>query len=737
MIPLFHFPFASRVRVLSLALTLQWILAATVYSQLQRATLGVATEIRSAKNSQGLVAGDFDGDGLADLASYNERQVLIEFQTKDSTLWYPSDPNLDAGKITKVLAAHCNSDKMSDLIVVDGKASVIRIVLARHGHEFYVHSSIKFKDEIPEILVADVNNDSKNDLLIFGKRESGISVYLGSGGGGFAKSTVWLPQKSFSSVSVIDFNADKFNDLIAVDWLNNELNIAKAFGKMKFSEPTVIRYENEPHLIDAAPMDEDSLPDIVVTFVNSSEIRILTGNNSGQFDNHSTFYARTPADRLFLADMNSDGTNDILLFSLEMHGLTIFLNEATRMVSQPEEFSCGRDPHEIVLFPHQKTNLMNIAFVEKGSSIIRIFHNNSVSLSMPSEIAYAIGRGAGSVLSFDMIGNNRVDVAVLEKQSQAISFFPNQENGMLNGKFSIPVSIEGVNMQYAIKNGEKSYFIVTNPTGDAVAVTEFNSKTYEHTSYTVPVPNNSELLLRYVDKTSKMLNFFLLSGDQNTKQTSIARFTQIAPTRFIEQTIISRFEPPLVSATIGDFDNDNDYDIAFLGKNAGRGMLELRTIIRDESSKTLQPHLDFAMKMQEFPHVLMWNADITGDGYPDLIFNLLQPINQLQIALSGSNQKFQEPKFRLRIPVNVKSRSQLKLVDVNGDKRTDIVLNNSLTKEIQVFWGAGNGTFPTVNRLIGSEGVGGFTLADLDNDNFQELIVSDSLNGLLKIFPLK
>ncbi len=708
-----------------------------MYSQVQRSTLGIVREIRSVKSPHGLFTGDFNGDGISDLGSYNENQILLQIQSNDSAMWHASTVQLGEGNITKIIPINCNNDKITDLIVMDGKTSSMRVYIGKFDFQFFIRAKIQFKDEIPEVAITDINNDGKSDILIYGKRESGITVYLGNGGGGFPKSQTLLPQKSFSFVTVADMNDDHLNDIVAVDWLDNELNLAVAYGKMKFAEPIVMKFESEPKLVATTRIDSDAVEDIVVSFASQRELFVMKGNGSGEFSLSQAIKTRTVPDQLAIADMNVDGRNDILYFTHDRRGMSIWLNEENGLFSQQEEFSCGRHPHDMVILSSIRSDTLGVAFVDSLNSVIRIMDNIRSGSLPDQETNYAIGLEPNNVLSFDMIGNDRTDLAIMNKESQAISLFMNMGNGTLSGQLSIPVGIRASTVQYAIKEKSTSYFIGLSQEDEKVSITEFNSESFQHTSYTVPVQANSELLARYVDKSSKYLNFFLLSPEQENQRTSVVEYSQIAPTRFVQQTIISRFEPPLVGLTMGDFDKDGDYDISFLGKNITRGWLELRTITHNESTKTEQPRLDFVLNMKDFPTALLWNADVTGDGYPDLIINLQQPANELLVSVNGSQQKFLQPKFQSRIPVNVSSRSQLKVLDVNGDRRMDIVINNSLTKEIQVFWGSGNGNFQTVSRLISSEGVAGFTLADLYNDNGQELVVTDSLNGWLKIITFK
>ena len=731
------YSFLYRVRVVSLALTIQFILTATMYSQVQRSTLGIVREIRSVKNPHGLFTGDFNGDGIADLGSYNENQILLQIQSTDSAMWHAVSIQLAEKNITKIIPINCTNDKITDLIIVDGKASSMRVYVGKYDYQFFSRAKIQFKDEVPEIAVSDINNDGKNDILIYGKRESGVTIYLGNVSGSFAKPMTLFPQKSFSFVTTADMNDDHVTDILAVDWLDNDLNIAMAYGKMKFAEPIVMKFENEPKFIEPTRINSDAVTDIVVSFAAQKELFVMKGNGSGEFNLSQSLKTHAVPDQLFTIDMNADGQQDIVYFNNELRGLSIWLNEEDGKFSHEEEFSGGVHPRDMVIISAPQPDIRGVAFVDSINSVVRVMENIRSLDVQEQETNYAVGLEPTTVLSFDMVGNDQTDLTVLNKESQAIALFMNLGMGELSGQLSIPIGIRGSTLQYALKEKNISYFIALSKADEQVSITEFNSETFQHKSYSVPVPLNSELLARYVDKSTKYLNFYLLSPEPENQRTSVVAYTQIAPTRFVQQTMISRFEPPLVGITMGDFNKDGSNEIAFLGKNVTKGWLELRAITRDETTKTMQPRLDFVLNMRDFPTALLWNSDLTGDGYPDLIINLQYPANQLLVSVNGNQQKFLQPKFQSMIPVNVTSRSQLKVLDVNGDHRQDIVLNNSLTKEIQVFWGSGNGNFQTVSRLISSAGATGFTFADLLNDGTQDLVVTDSLNGWLKIITLK
>ncbi|MBI3192986.1 MAG: VCBS repeat-containing protein, partial [Ignavibacteriae bacterium] len=410
MLHFFHIPLLKRVQIVSATLTLQFILTATVYSQFPKTTFGAISEIRAIKNPLGLFRGDFNGDGMTDLATFNRKQILFQLQSHDSVGWQTSKQMTEGGNITKVFSAQCNSDRMSDLIVVDGKTSQIRIHLAKKEMEFYVRTTLRFKDEVPEILIADINKDSKTDLLLFGKRESGLTVYFGGGTGGFAKSTTLYPEHSFSSVSISDMNDDGVQDIIASDWLENLVCVYRGYGKMKFGEPTILRLENEPTILKAGYLDSDSTKDIVVAFAHSNDLSIFIGDGAGDFSSEFTLHSPATSEQLFLDDINSDKHTDILSFNQNRKAFSIWLKNESGSFDEPVDLSCGRNPVDMLLFSHQRTDITNVAVVDGEGSTIRLMWNVQVERPIANEMLYALSLGPSGIIATDLNGDTFPEV---------------------------------------------------------------------------------------------------------------------------------------------------------------------------------------------------------------------------------------------------------------------------------------------------------------------------------------
>jgi hypothetical protein len=111
-------------------------------------------------------------------------------------------------------------------------------------------------------------------------------------------------------------------------------------------------------------------------------------------------------------------------------------------------------------------------------------------------------------------------------------------------------------------------------------------------------------------------------------------------------------------------------------------------------------------------------ADIDGDGDVDLICGT--ELNGIQVWKNNGNGT-----FGARASFGAGSiNRQMALVDVSGDGRPDVVLNNETSNQLSVLINSGTGTFPArVTYATGSYPTG-LATADFDNDGDLDVAVA-------------
>ncbi len=159
-----------------------------------------------------VVSGDFNGDGLADVAvSANPSKIAIFLGNSGVRPVLPGGIISTGARLPNLATADLNGDGALDLIAGSSAAGYVR-VMPGDGH-----GSFAFGEIFPTVTsfwglkVADFNGDSNADLMTFGNQ--GVSVLLGDGAGHLSPGQTVLSGYVFSAAAG-DVNEDGRADIV-------------------------------------------------------------------------------------------------------------------------------------------------------------------------------------------------------------------------------------------------------------------------------------------------------------------------------------------------------------------------------------------------------------------------------------------------------------------------------------------------------------------------------------------
>ena len=175
----------------------------------------------------GVAAGDFNGDGVKDLAVVNTADQTVSILLGNGDGTFQAAVNYPCGATPAYVAvADFNGDGKLDLAISNGASQTVSILLGNGDGTFQAPVSYPSGANLDFMLVGDFNNDKVPDLVAYAQGSQGsqgsISVFLGKGDGTFqpAINTVLA---GFSStgcgygafVAEGDFNGDDNLDIVA------------------------------------------------------------------------------------------------------------------------------------------------------------------------------------------------------------------------------------------------------------------------------------------------------------------------------------------------------------------------------------------------------------------------------------------------------------------------------------------------------------------------------------------
>jgi hypothetical protein len=279
-------------------------------------------------HTERVVAGDFNNDGIPDLAiSSTFNQVAIFLGKGDGSFSRPTIYNLVFYVSGRVVVADFNKDGKLDLAVVGGDTSGDGVAfLAGNGDGTFqtpVYSKTNLAGASITAVAADLNGDQNLDLFVGGNGSS--EVLLGDGKGNFLDGQ--FEAVSGFGVALGDFNNDGKMDAVTTQAFpnnsNNGVSVLFGNGDGTFQSPNGYSGLNEPLGIATGDFNGDKKLDLAVTDYLNDSVVILQGNGDGTFTNIGPRGSGLAPGAIAVADFNRDGRADIAMTQFAGGGISV------------------------------------------------------------------------------------------------------------------------------------------------------------------------------------------------------------------------------------------------------------------------------------------------------------------------------------------------------------------------------------------------------------------------------
>lgn len=288
---------------------------------------------RSLAISQALIASDFNGDGLADLAvpgEYSPWYVSVFLGNSDGT--FVAAPPAPAGTCpVAVAAADFNGDGKRDLVVANFESTNVSVLLGHGDGTFGPAQNFAVGSYQVAVAPADFNNDGKVDILVADRMPYGVSLLLGKGDGTFsaASFTTTGSGSSPNAIAIADLNGDGKPDAVVTNG-NQTIAVLLGLGNDQFtpavSYPTGLN-SGSTSAVALADLDNDGRLDAAVADRFGATVSIFPGHGDGTFAAAVTIPAGDNPSSVAIADFNDDGRLDLAVLNYSTGKLSLLLND--------------------------------------------------------------------------------------------------------------------------------------------------------------------------------------------------------------------------------------------------------------------------------------------------------------------------------------------------------------------------------------------------------------------------
>lgn len=203
-----------------------------------------------------LAAGDFNGDGLIDVATANGRShdVSILLGRGDGT--FRPELRFDVGEMPHaIVTGDFNQDGRPDLATANERSDNVSILLGLGDGRFWFAQHLPVGDSPWSLVAGDFDHDGFEDLATANRTMNGVSVLYGKGNGKFIEPQWQLSVGEFPErIIAADFNGDGSLDLGTVNRLSHDVSVLlNQPGKRGFL-PAETRTDFPPHVPSASSL---------------------------------------------------------------------------------------------------------------------------------------------------------------------------------------------------------------------------------------------------------------------------------------------------------------------------------------------------------------------------------------------------------------------------------------------------------------------------------------------------
>jgi hypothetical protein len=387
--------------------------------------------------------GDFDGDGLPDLAVANgdAQRLSILFANKDNT--FDVAPASKSGRQVHALACgDLDGDGKPDVVSIsalEGTLSISKNV----GGKLLDHRVVGRADGGDCLRIADLDGDGANDVL-FAKRTSEttsvVDAWFGDGKGNLYQRAEVRPLPVGASVGdllVHDFDGDGRLEALVADTEKSrvvlfDIDHVKDAGA-KFGNPRELEVASGPKRLALIDVEGDTKPEIAVALAGPGKtlgvafLRVKKDKDGVLvLELIRVQPSATPITGLAVADNDQNGFQDIVLLAsksdFDNHLEVYYQGKDRAFTKAEEELVTGLRPYALRMADLDGDSIQDIVCTAQNSHHVNVWLNGGGTPIHFARLAdIGVGTGPLDVQLSDLDGDGQVEIVVANAFSNDIS----------------------------------------------------------------------------------------------------------------------------------------------------------------------------------------------------------------------------------------------------------------------------------------------------------------------------
>lgn len=297
----------------------------------------------------GMNAGDYNGDGKADLAVCNSESNTISILIGNKTGTFNAKVDYGTGIMPwAVKAAHLNNDGKMDLAVVNHGASTVSVLTGKGDGTFNEKADFGTGHYPYGLAMGDFNADGNTDMAVTNYQSNTVSVLMGDGNAAFNTKVDYTTGINPVSIETGDYNGDNKPDLAVVNYGSNTVSVLTGKGDGTFNSKIDTVTNSYPYGIVSDDLDMDGIMDFAVTSQSSNVVSILIGNGDGTFKAKVDYGTGNRPCGITNRDLSGDGKTDLVIANNLSNTISVLKGNGDGTFNTDVEYATGLGPWDIV-----------------------------------------------------------------------------------------------------------------------------------------------------------------------------------------------------------------------------------------------------------------------------------------------------------------------------------------------------------------------------------------------------
>ena len=335
----------------------------------------VTTNFGSGTTPDSIAIGDFNTDGIQDIATANINSDNLSLLLGDGAGNFEAATNFGTGsRPVSIAAGDFNGDGKQDLVTANTSSNNVSVLLGDGIGSFSSTTNFATDNYPMAIVIGDFNDDYRQDVATANYLSNNLSVLLGDGAGGFTGPMNFGPVASPRPLVIGDFNQDGKQDLATTSGSDN-VSIFLGDGIGNFSAPTNIYLGTGVEYIVVADFNKDNKQDLAVTGFYLNGVSILLGDGTGGFGTPASFGSGAGSWSIAAGDFSGDGKQDLAIVNYttsDAGNLSILLGDGNGAFSAATNFGTGNGPYALAVGDFNGDSKQDIGVVNSNSNNVSI-----------------------------------------------------------------------------------------------------------------------------------------------------------------------------------------------------------------------------------------------------------------------------------------------------------------------------------------------------------------------------